>query len=60
MIERLFVEKGKPAVAVHDHVEKGQLLVSGMYGKEDNPTLVPAKGVIFLAKLGTSQRWKSL
>ncbi|MFB9761791.1 sporulation protein YqfD [Ectobacillus funiculus] len=47
VIERLFVEKGKPAVAVHDHVEKGQLLVSGMYGKEDNPTLVPAKGVIF-------------
>ncbi|MFX3623787.1 MAG: sporulation protein YqfD [Ectobacillus sp.] len=47
VITKIFVEKGKKLVEVNDHVEKGQLLVSGMYGKEDSPVVVPAKGVIF-------------
>ncbi|MFD3447688.1 sporulation protein YqfD [Microbacteriaceae bacterium 4G12] len=47
VITKLFVEKGKPVVQVNEHVKKGQLLVSGMFGKEDAPTMVPAQGVVF-------------
>ncbi|MBO9129596.1 sporulation protein YqfD [Bacillus sp. 165] len=47
VITRTFVEQGKNMVQENDHVEKGQLLVSGIYGNEENPTIVPAKGVIF-------------
>jgi similar to stage IV sporulation protein len=47
VITRTFVEEGKPMVQENDHVEKGQLLVSGMFGNEKNPTIVSAKGIIF-------------
>ena len=42
----MFVEKGQSIVNVNDYVGKGQLLVSGLIGKEDKPEIVPAKGVI--------------
>ncbi|MBA4535872.1 sporulation protein YqfD [Bacillus aquiflavi] len=47
VIVDLFVEEGKPQVGVNDFVEKGQLLVSGMIGKEGEEKAVPAKGKIF-------------
>ncbi|PLT34659.1 sporulation protein YqfD [Bacillus sp. V5-8f] len=42
----MFVEKGQPMIKVNDNVYKGQLLVSGLIGKEDNLKAVAAKGVI--------------
>jgi len=47
IITKTFVEVGKPVVMKNDHVEKGQLLVSGMYGNEENPTIVSAKGIVY-------------
>jgi similar to stage IV sporulation protein len=31
----MFVQKGQPMAFVNDHVDKGQLLVSGLIGNED-------------------------
>lgn len=31
----------------NDYVQKGQLLVSGVYGNSENPTIVSAKGIVF-------------
>jgi similar to stage IV sporulation protein len=45
-IVKIFVEKGEPAVKVNDYVLPGQLLVSGLYGKEDNLKSVAASGEI--------------
>lgn len=39
----MFVEKGQPLVSINDHVTKGQLLVSGIIGKEEQL----ARGKIF-------------
>lgn len=47
VITRVFAETGKPVVMRNDYVQKGDLLVSGMFGQEDNPTIVSAKGVVF-------------
>ncbi|OAT74473.1 sporulation protein YqfD [Parageobacillus thermoglucosidasius] len=47
VITDMFVEKGQPLVSVNDHVTKGQLLVSGIIGKEGRTTFVPARGKIF-------------
>jgi similar to stage IV sporulation protein len=47
VIQKMFVEQGKIMVSRNEHVEKGQLLVSGIFGKEDSPTVIPAKGIIF-------------
>ena len=44
---KTFVEVGKPVVLKNDHVEKGQLLVSGIYGNEESPTIVSAKGIVY-------------
>lgn len=46
IITYVFVEKGKQMVSRHDHVLPGQLLVSGVYGKEGETKLVSAKGEI--------------
>ncbi|MDQ0218262.1 sporulation protein YqfD [Peribacillus cavernae] len=46
IITDMFVEKGQPKIKVNDYVNKGQLLVSGMIGKEDSPKVISAKGVI--------------
>ncbi|MBO1626491.1 sporulation protein YqfD [Bacillus arachidis] len=47
IVTKTFVETGKPVVMKNDYVQKGQLLVSGMFGKEDNPTIVSAKGIVY-------------
>ncbi|GMB07585.1 hypothetical protein EDD69_108116 [Thermolongibacillus altinsuensis] len=46
VITHLFVEEGQPIVTVHDHVVRGQLLVSGIIGKEGQTKTVPARGKI--------------
>jgi similar to stage IV sporulation protein len=47
VIVDMFVEEGQPMVSVHDHVKPGQLLVSGIIGKEGQTKEVPAKGEVF-------------
>ncbi|WHY76172.1 sporulation protein YqfD [Neobacillus sp. WH10] len=48
IIVKRFVETGQPVVDINDHVEEGQLLVSGVYGQEGGPSeLVAAKGEIW-------------
>jgi similar to stage IV sporulation protein len=42
----MYVEKGKPLVMINDFVQKGQILVSGLLGTEENPIPVPAVGEI--------------
>ncbi|MED3910279.1 sporulation protein YqfD [Peribacillus simplex] len=46
IITDMFVEKGQSIVNVNDYVGKGQLLVSGLIGKEDKQEIVSAQGVI--------------
>lgn len=46
VIKKMLVEKGKPIVSINDYVTKGQLLVSGLIGKEDKPQIVPAIGKV--------------
>ncbi|WP_374721694.1 sporulation protein YqfD [Peribacillus tepidiphilus] len=43
VIRKIFVEKGQAVVGVNDYVQKGQLLVSGIYGKGEK---VSAKGEV--------------
>ncbi|MCM3663960.1 sporulation protein YqfD [Mesobacillus subterraneus] len=45
-IVKIFVEKGEPVVKVNDYVLPGQLLVSGLYGNEDDMKTVAASGEI--------------
>jgi len=47
IIVKMFIENGQKIVDINDHVEKGQLLVSGTFGQEDNPELVAAKGEVW-------------
>ncbi|ARW07554.1 sporulation protein YqfD [Bacillus atrophaeus] len=47
IITRMFVQKGQPLVMIHDHVEKGQMLVSGLIGNEDNEQKVASKAEIY-------------
>jgi similar to stage IV sporulation protein len=47
MVYSMFVEKGQPVISIHDYVQKGTLLVSGMIGKADKTTLVSAKGKVY-------------
>ncbi|UOY94051.1 sporulation protein YqfD [Ectobacillus sp. JY-23] len=47
IVQKMFVEHGKTMVQLYDHVEPGQLLVSGMYGPENQPTVTAAEGVVF-------------
>ncbi|SFA95635.1 MULTISPECIES: sporulation protein YqfD [unclassified Bacillus (in: firmicutes)] len=46
VIVNLFVEKGQPVVKVHDFVQKGQLLVSGLMGKEGQMEVVASKAEV--------------
>jgi similar to stage IV sporulation protein len=46
VIVDMFVEDGQAVVDLYDHVEEGQLLVSGLIGKEGQTVQVPAKGEI--------------
>ncbi|KAA9026351.1 sporulation protein YqfD [Niallia endozanthoxylica] len=47
VIVDMFVEDGQAVVNIHDSVEEGQLLVSGLIGKEGQTVQVPAKGEIW-------------
>lgn len=47
IIYDLFVEKGQPMVRPNEFVNKGDLLVSGIIGREDAPQIVPAKGKVY-------------
>ncbi|XJZ26270.1 sporulation protein YqfD [Bacillota bacterium Lsc_1132] len=46
-IVNMYVEKGQPVVDKNDHVQAGQLLVSGLIGKEGEEKPVAAKGEIW-------------
>lgn len=45
-IHEIFVEQGRPRVKVHDMVNPGDILVSGIIGNEQNYDMIPAKGKI--------------
>lgn len=47
VIAKMFVEQGQPLTTLHEHVNKGQILVSGLIGKEDKQKKVAAKAEIF-------------
>ncbi|WP_196220251.1 sporulation protein YqfD [Terrilactibacillus tamarindi] len=47
IIHRLFVEKGQPMVQDDQFVKKGQLLVSGIIGNENDPKFISSKGQVF-------------
>jgi len=44
VIQDMFVEKGKAMVATNQVVEKGDILVSGLIGKENEQKLISAEG----------------
>ncbi|WP_445490344.1 sporulation protein YqfD [Niallia sp. 03133] len=46
-IENYFIEEGEKNFEVHDVVKKGQLLVSGIIGKDKNTRIVAAEGKIW-------------
>ncbi|MFS0775923.1 sporulation protein YqfD [Neobacillus sp. 3P2-tot-E-2] len=47
VIESMYVETGQKKVDIHDHVEAGQLLVSGVIGKEGQTQQVAAVGEVW-------------
>ncbi|MFP5113649.1 sporulation protein YqfD [Bacillaceae bacterium C204] len=47
VIVNMYIENGQKVVDINDHVEAGQLLVSGEFGQEENPELVAAKGEVW-------------
>ncbi|VEF47755.1 sporulation protein YqfD [Bacillus freudenreichii] len=47
VVEKMFVEKGKPLVKVNQFVEKGQILVSGTIGNEDETKIISARGEVW-------------
>ncbi|MFV2049026.1 sporulation protein YqfD [Metabacillus litoralis] len=47
VIKKMFVEQGQPLTTLNEHVSKGQVLVSGLIGKEDEQKKVAAKAEIF-------------
>jgi len=47
IIVNMYIENGQKMVDIHDHVDKGQLLVSGAFGQEESPELVAAKGEVW-------------
>jgi similar to stage IV sporulation protein len=46
-IYKMYIENGQQVVKVHDVVEKGDLLVSGLIGKEGQTEAVAAKGEVW-------------
>jgi len=47
VIKKMFVEQGQPLTTLNEHVTKGQVLVSGLIGKEEDQKKVPAKAEIY-------------
>jgi similar to stage IV sporulation protein len=46
VISNMFIEEGQPMVAVNDYVQKGDLLVSGIIGREGQTEVVSARGQV--------------
>ncbi|RKD24004.1 sporulation protein YqfD [Ammoniphilus oxalaticus] len=46
VVSNIFAERGKPLVSEDDFVRKGDILVSGLIGKEEEPVAVMAQGKI--------------
>lgn len=46
VVQKIVAESGKGMVKVHQFVDKGQVLISGLIGNETNQKLVPAKGKV--------------
>src|SRR5699024_4762387 len=46
IIHDVFVEDGQAHVKPNDFVRKGDLLVSGMIGKEGKEEIIPAKAIV--------------
>ncbi len=46
-IVNMYIEKGQQLVDIHDHVEQGQKLVSGIIGTEGKAKGVAAKGEVW-------------
>lgn len=46
VIQQIFVERGQQKVQVNQVVNKGDILVSGIVGNENNYRIVPAKGKV--------------
>lgn len=46
VIYKIIAEKGLPKVKVNDRVKKGDILISGIMGDEENNLAVPAKGIV--------------
>lgn len=42
-----FIEEGQPLIEINDFVNKGDILVSGIIGKEGNTEIVAAKGTVY-------------
>jgi similar to stage IV sporulation protein len=47
VIVKTYIENGQPVVFKNDHVDKGDLLVSGLIGKEGQTQQVAAKGEVW-------------
>jgi similar to stage IV sporulation protein len=47
IIYKTYIENGQPMVVKNDHVDKGQLLVSGLIGNEGQTEAVAAKGEVW-------------
>lgn len=47
VITKMYVEKGKPMVVINDHVKKGQIIVSGLIGREGEEKSVASKASVF-------------
>ncbi len=47
VITKMFVEQGQPLTTLNEHVRKGQVLVSGLIGNEEEKRQVAAKAEIF-------------
>jgi len=46
VVHSIFAESGKSIVSINQFVNKGQVLISGIIGKDDRLALVPAKGSV--------------
>ncbi|ANE47318.1 sporulation protein [Paenibacillus swuensis] len=46
VITHIFAERGRPIVKVHDRVQKGQVLIKGIYGDEENQEAVISEGTV--------------
>ncbi|WP_284036053.1 sporulation protein YqfD [Neobacillus sp. 114] len=47
IIVKRYIEEGQPMVDKNDHVEEGQLLVSGVIGEGENSKMIAAKGEVW-------------